>query len=331
MSEKNGKKKLRLFGIPAILPFVKELRGKLALMAVCSLLGTALDVLTPVYQRYALDEMVGRSDLSRLPWFIAVYVISILACSVMNYISCTLATANEVRINARLRDRVFHHLQTLSFSFYNQNSVGVIHSRVMSDTSRIGTLFSWTLMESIFHLTYLVGAVLVMLVIDARLGLLVMSVLPVIFVLFSVFQSHLVRVNRQIRETNAQITGDFNEGITGAKTVKTLVIEEKLECEFVKGTSHMRERSVRAAQLRGLFSVTTNLASSCALAIVLWQGGLIAADQVGTYSMFMSYAQGMMEPVRWLIDAVSDLIMTRVNIERYTDLMATTSDVTDTP
>ena len=74
-----------------------------------------------------------------------------------------------------------------------------------------------------------------------------------------------------------------------------------------------------------------NLASSVALAIVLWKGGYIATEELGTFSVFMSYAQGMMEPLRWLVDIISDLITTQVNIERFTNLLAVKSDVVDTP
>ena len=150
-------------------------------------------------------------------------------------------------------------------------------------------------------------------------------------VLYSLFQKKLIFANRKIRELNSKITGDFNEGITGAKTIKTLVIEDKMAEDFVKDTSEMRKKSISAARLRGAFSITMNLASSLALAIVLWQGGFIDAKDVGTFSMFMSYAQGMMEPVRWIVDAISDVITTQVNIERLTRLLGTKSDVTDTP
>ena len=101
--------------------------------------------------------------------------------------------------------------------------------------------------------------------------------------------------------------------------------------DFVADTQEYKSQSIRAARLRGAFSVTMHLASSMALAIVLWQGGYIAAAEVGTFSMFMSYAQGMMEPVRWIVDAISDVITTQVNIERLTRLLNTKSDVTDTP
>ena len=93
----------------------------------------------------------------------------------------------------------------------------------------------------------------------------------------------------------------------------------------------MRSATVRGSRLRGLFAGTVNFASSVALAIVLWKGGYIAREQVGTFSIFMSYAQGMMEPLRWLVDILSDLFTTQVNIERFTNLLAVKSDVEDTP
>ena len=199
----------------------------------------------------------------------------------------------------------------------------------MSDTGRIGSLVSWTLMDSVWHGSYLIGSVAVMLFINARLAGMVLGILPLILILFSLFQGKLIRANRQIRELNSKITGDFNEGITGAKTIKTLVIEEKMGRDFLKDTAEMRRRGIHAARLRGLFALTMNLASSLALAIVLWKGGYIAESEVGTFSLFMSYAQGMMEPVRWIVDAISDVITTQVNIERLTRLLGTEPGVKD--
>ena len=199
----------------------------------------------------------------------------------------------------------------------------------MSDTGRIGSLVSWTLMDSVWHTSYLLGSIIVMLSINARLALMVMLILPLIVVLYSLFQGKLIRGNRQIRELNSKITGDFNEGITGAKTIKTLVIEEKMGRDFVADTREMRRRGIHVARLRGLFALTMHLASSLALAIVLWKGGYIAESEVGTFSLFMTYAQGMMEPVRWIVDAISDVITTQVNIERLTRLLGTVPDVRD--
>ncbi len=324
-----NKKGLPFFGIGRMLPFLKKYSKTLLVMVLCGLAGTLVDIAVPLFQRYSLNHFVGGGTLDTLWIFIALYFAAILFAAVANYISAMLATCVEVWLDRDLRNKAFEHLQTLSFSYFNRNSVGYIHARVISDTSKIGFLFSWSLMDCTWHMSYLVGAVVVMLVINARLALMVMTILPLIILLFSVFQSRLIRVNRQVREINSRITGNFNEGITGAKTIKTLVIEDTIEKGFVSETGNMRSTAIKAARLRGAFAATMNMASSVALAIVLWRGGYIAQSEVGTFSMFMSYAQGMMEPVRWIIDAISDLITTQVNIERYTRLLDTPADVND--
>lgn len=327
-AERSG---LPFFGIGKIIPYLARYKKRVYAMLFCGLLSSVVDIAQPILQRYSINHFIGGGTLDTLPWFIAIYFGTILLSAAANYISCTDATCLEVWIDRDLRNDAFAHLQTLSFSYFNQNSVGYIHARVISDSSRIGTLFSWSLIDGVWQMTYLVGAIVVMLIINAKLALMVLTIMPLIVLLFSIFQSRLVRVNREVREINSKITGNFNEGITGAKTIKTLVIEDKIHDGFVADTAAMRKKTVRAAHLRGLLASTMGFASSLALAIVLWRGGYIAVNEVGTFSMFMSYAQGMMEPVRWIIDSISDLITTQVNIERLSKLLETKSDVVDSP
>ncbi len=330
MKPSENKSSLKFFGIGKMLPFLKKYRGMMAVMVLCGMAGSVIDIGTPLLQRYALNHFVALGTLDTLVPFILVYVFAILFAGVSNYISALNSLYLEVRLDKDLRNAAFEHLQTLSFSYFNQNSVGYIHARVMSDTQRIGALFSWTIIDSVWQGAYVIGAVVAMLVVNARLALLVLAVLPLLVLLFSIFQKKLVSVNREIREINSKITSNFNEGITGAKTVKTLVIEDRIERDFRAETDNMLRRSIGAARLRGLFAVTMNFASSLALAIVLWRGGFIAKSEIGTFSMFMSYAQGMMEPIRWLVDAFSDFVTTQVNIERLTMLLETKPDVNDT-
>ena len=323
--------KVRFFGIGRILGRLQSYKLPLLIMLLTSAAGSVVDIGVPVFQRYALNHFVGLGTLQGLPVYLLVYVGVILLSAVLNYISCIYGMKIEVGVDMDLRNEAFSHLQTLSFSYYNQNSVGYIHARIMSDTSRIGELCSWTLLNGAWQGCYLLGAIAVMLFTNLRLALLVIAVLPFAVLLFSLFQRDLTRVNRQIREVNSRITGNFNEGITGARTVKSLVIEDRMERDFTADTEEMRRRSVRASRLRGLFSSTMHFASSLAIALVLWKGGYLAASQVGTFSMFMAYAQGMMEPVRWLVDAVGSLITTQVNIERFCSLLETEPDVKDSP
>ena len=325
----NQKTSLPFFGIPRLFPYIRKYRRTLLIMLICGLGGTGMDLAIPLLQRYALNRYVAERTLEGLPLYIVIYVAVLLFGAAVNYISTRGAMSTEVRVNRDLRSSAFDHLQKLSFSYFNQNAVGYIHSRVMSDTSRIGSLVSWTMMDGVWHTSYLIGSVTVMLLINARLALMVMLILPLIVILYSLFQGKLILANRQIRELNSKITGDFNEGITGAKTIKTLVIEDRMGRDFLADTAEMRKKGIHVARLRGMFAMTMNLASSLALAIVLWKGGYIAESEIGTFSLFMNYAQGMMEPVRWIVDAISDVITTQVNIERLTRLLGTVPDVKD--
>ena len=329
--ESNKPTHLKFFGIGKILPYLRKVRTPIFIMIFFGLTGSLTDIILPLFQRYALDHFIGLGTLDTIAIFLVLYVLTILAAAGSNYISCALATIIEMRVNRELRQTGFEHLQKLSFSYFNQNSVGYIHARLMSDTSRIGSLVSWTLVDCVWRISYLIGAIVVMIVLNPGLAAMVLSILPLLVVLFSIFQKKLIKVNREVREVNSRITSNFNEGITGAKTVKSLAVEEKMEKRFTEETQTMRKKTVQASKLRGLFAGTMNLASSVALAIVLWKGGYIAESEIGTFSVFMSYAQGMMEPLRWLVDIVSDLITTQVNIERFTNLLAVQSDVVDTP
>ena len=324
-------KHLKFFGIGKILPYLKHVRGQILVMVTLALISSLVDITIPQFQRYALDTFVGKGTMETIIPFLIAYVAVILLASVVNYISCAQATIVEMKVSQKLRQTAFRHLQTLSFSYFNQNSVGYIHARLMSDTGRIGGLVSWWLIDCTWRISYLAGAVIVMIRMNARLAMMVLTIVPLLVILFSIFQKKLEDVNREIREVNSKITGNFNEGIMGAKTIKSLAIEDKMEQRFNSETETMRRRSIRASRLRGLFAGTMNFASSVALAIVLWKGGYIALEEMGTFSVFMTYAQGMMEPLRWLVDIVSDLITTQVNIERFTNLLAVQSDVVDKP
>ncbi|HAS38508.1 MAG TPA: ABC transporter ATP-binding protein, partial [Ruminococcaceae bacterium] len=322
-------KKIRFFGIGRIIPYVKNFKREFVIMIVFSIIASGIEITFPQFHRYALDSFVGKGTLSHLGEFVVMYALAILLAGLFNYYANTTAAITEVRVHQKLRDVGFVHLQTLSFAYFNQNSVGYIHARLMSDTEKIGTLVSWTLINGIWYLAYLVGSAVMMLMMNVKLALLVLTILPVLMIIVGFFQKKLITANREVREINSRITGNFNEGIAGAKTIKSLAIEDKISENFVEETAKMKSKSIYISRLRGAFGAAMNFASSIALAVVLFKGGYLAEDEVGMFAAFMSYAQGMMEPVRWLVNVISELIAIRVNIERFTNLLEEQSDVKD--
>ena len=338
MAHKKDEKKeyvsLPYFGINKLLPYLRPYRGIIVSMVLLGLGGGLVDIILPLFQRYALDHFITRGTLTGLGSFVAVYIAVLAFQVIANTISAYQAGQVEMYVGRDMKRASFNHLQTLAFSYYNQNSVGYLHARVMSDTNRIGSLVSWGLMDGVWNLSYILGAVVVMLAVNLRLALWVLAIVPLTALAAAFFQKKLVGLNRRIREINSQITGEFNEGITGAKTTKTLVIEEKMEQDFSETTSRMKRVSVHATHYRAMFASMISFSASVALALVLWRGGIITLQgviEIGTLSVFMSYALGMMDPIQWVVRAISDLITVQVNVERFTRLMETKSDVRDTP
>ena len=334
MNEQKKTKGAKWFGIPNLVPYMRPY-GKLILwMVLMAFYGSAMDAVIPLFQQYAIDNYIANSTLAGLGWFIGAYVVIILTQTASNYISAFGACKLELSVGRDLKRESFNHLQTLSFSYFNQNSVGYVHARVMSDTDRIASTLAWSMAEGVWHSAYLVCAIVMMLILNWKMALCVLVIVPIVAISSMYFQKKLVFFHRQVREKNSRITGAFNEGITGATTTKTLVVEDKMEKEFDELTADMKKVSVRAMHFRAIFISTTTLAASLALALVLWRGGIVTREGVmliGTLTVFMNYAQGMMEPIQWLVQALSSLVNVQVNVERFTTLMETKSDVQDTP
>lgn len=334
--QKQKQVKLPWFGIPRLFPFMKPYRFIIVTMALLVLLNGIIDICLPLFQEYAINNFIGKNTLEGLGGFIALYVavilVQIISASYDAYQACQI----EMYVGRDLKRASFNHLQTLSFSYFNQNSVGYIHARVMSDTNRIGSILAWGLMDVVWNSSYLIGVIVVMFMMNWKLALWVVALTPIITLIAALFQGKLTVLNRRVREINSQITANFNEGITGAKTTKTLVIEDKMARDFGETTLDMKHTSIRTARYRATFISIVMFTASFAMALVLWRGGSLVMTsetlmQIGTLSVFMNYALGLMEPIQTLVRLISELINVQVNIERFTNLLATRSDVEDTP
>ena len=316
-----------------VIKYIKKYIPRIILMMTLGTLASLVDSIAPLFSRYALDHFVAGSTLEGLPRFIMVYVAILIFYVADNFLTTYMCGQVEMSVDRDLRNAAFDHLQELSFSYFNRNNVGYIHARIMSDTGKIGVMVAWRLMDVVWHGAYIIFVIIMMFILDWKLALCVSVLVPIVSVLVSYFQKRLVKLNREIREINSTITGDLNEGIIGAETVKTLAIEDKMYRGFEKDTGRMKQTSVHAAHYSSLFASSVTMMSTIALAVVLWRGGIITVEgvmKIGTLSVFLSYALGMMDPIQWIIMTVSEMITTKVNIERLTSLLETESDVRDT-
>ena len=332
MKEQERIRTLPWFGFVRLWPYVNQYRNKLAFAVVLGILASLIDACWPLFNRYALNHYVAENTLDTIWLFVILYIVLLVTQVVINFISTYRCSQIEMGINQDLRNASFNHLQTLSFSYFNQNNVGYVHARVMSDTGKIGEMVSWRLMDLVWNGSYLLFVVVIMLRTNAALALLVLITVPVAILFITWFQKRLVTLNRKVREINSEITSDFNEGITGAKSIRTLVIESVMKSDFEKDTDRMKHVSIKTMRYNAALISLLSLMSSTALAIVLYRGGALTRDGVmllGTLSVFMTYALNMMDPIQIIIETITALIGIQVNIERFAKLMETESEVAD--
>lgn len=333
MSEKDRKTKLPFFGIPSLWPWLKNYKMLALRMIILGLLVSMCDVIFPMFNRYAINHFLGNKTLDTIILFILSFLAVLICQGIMNYINVMDCSKMELYMNRDLRNSAFSHLQEVSLSYYNQNNVGYIHARVMSDSGKIGEMMAWRCMDVIWFGSYIIFALTVMLITNWKLALFIIALVPIAVIFIFIFQKKLLVLNHKVREMNARITAGINEGITGVKSIKTLSIEGKMTDEFADDTAQMYHRSVRTTHYSALFSSSVTLMSSVALAIVLWKGGELNQAklmEIGTLSIFMSYALGLLDPIQNMVNAISKMISIQVNIERYCNLMNTEGEVFDT-
>ena len=330
--EKKPASKVKFFGIGKILPFLAVHKKLYITMLLTVIPVMASSTMLPLFQKYAIDNFIAGKTFEGFGVFIALYIALIVFSCTMDFISCYNCSRLEMYLLRDMRRSAFNHLQTLSVSYYNTTGVGKIHSRVMSDTSNIGSTIAWGSYSAATNLIYVIVAVAVMFTLNPVLALCVIAFVPIYIPVMLFFHRKQTKLNRIVRETNSLITGGFNEGITGVETTKTLIVEDKLDSRFFKHTHDMKRQSSRLGHHRSLFYALTSFIASTAIAIILWYGGVITVKGVifiGTLSVFMTYAQGIVDGMTFVAEAMSDLVAIKVNIERYTALMETESDVRD--
>lgn len=317
-----------------MLPFFKPYKKYFAITIGLNLLLAGVDVLVPLFQSYAIDHFIAPDTLDGIGSFAGTYVAMILLQTIFVYVSVRAATIIEMNVGKDLKWAQFEHLQTLSFSYYNTTPVGYIHARVMSDTLRIAGMTAWGLVDMFWAFVYVVSVFGIIFLLNWKLALIIMLIVPCIALLTVYFQNKILHWNRKVRKINSQITNAYNEGITGVRTSKSMVIEEDNQENFRGITKQMHRASIHSAKLNAVYIPTILLFSSVASAIVLARGGYMVQEeliQLGTLSVFISYAVVIFEPIQQLARLLADLISCQANIERVTDLLEQEPNVCDSP
>ena len=295
---------------------------------------SGLDSFFTYLSKLIVDDGILAGDTAVLTRIAVVYGVLIVVQALGVFIFIFLAGILGERVRYDLRKTMFDHLQDLSFSYYDRTPLGWIMARVTSDSDRIAELVTWGLLDITWALMNIVTAFFFMLIIDWRMALIVLAIIPVLLVIAVQFKVRILVQYRQVRKINSKITGAYNEAISGVRVIKALCREEQNLREFEELSGQMYGASYRAAWLSALFLPIVQVISAVAVGAVVWFGGLQALQgemTVGGIQAFVSYIVFMLWPVQELARVYAEMQQAIASAERVFSLEDAVPEVTDQP
>ena len=291
------------------------------------------EAIFPIFYKFAIDSFAsGEVALDYLPYFIILISLNIIFVCFFCYMFFYMAGKIETTFSYDIRKICFEKLQNLSFSYYDVTPSGWIVARVSNDIARLAEIVSWAFVDVIYGIIGIIFMIVIMLTINVRLALIIIILMPILFIITYYLQNRVLFHSRKVRSINSKIVHGFSEGITGAKTTKTLRLEEDNYTNFKKETKNMYNASVKRGIVASLFNPLIFGFSGIASSLLLYFGGNMVLLQVlefGTLLMFVQYVTSLFSTMRPIAADICDLQMAQASGERIIGLIDTPLKIVD--
>lgn len=260
-------------------------------------------------------------------------VIRAVAILVNHYLTNALA----VKIMIDIRRDSFKKLQELTFSYYDKTPSGWLIARLQNDTSKISRILSWGLIRTIWVALELIFTLFTIFWMSWKLSLVILSTAPLIILIAPYFEKKLLSLSRKARNAYSRFVAWLAECITGAKTIKSLAIENTTFEESKKITEDIRAKRFRSQRMHSIFQPTVNFIAVLTTAIIIVFGPKVATDastgivDVVLLVMFIGYINNIYNPIQEFADIFGEIMDTQASVEKVMSIIKTKPEIIDRP
>jgi ABC-type multidrug transport system fused ATPase/permease subunit len=304
-------------------------------LSIFSLLAATATALAPPFlSKYAIDDGIQQHDLQKLWLIVAAFLLAGLANWGMSYVQTYLTGWVGERILADLRIMLFRHLQRLSLGFYERTRAGVIISRLTNDVEALDQLVTDGVTTLVQSTLTLVGTAILLFVLDWRLALATLAVIPIMSVGTILFRVRSSRAYAAVRERLGLLTATLAEDIAGMRMVQAFTREDRNVAHFREVAERYRESNLQTVVLNAVYFPFVDLLSSVALAVVLGYGGHLYFQgdvTLGTLFAFMLYVQNFFDPVQQLSQLYNTFLSATAALDKIMDVLDEEPEVLDKP
>ncbi|MBR4182531.1 MAG: ABC transporter ATP-binding protein [Lachnospiraceae bacterium] len=317
--------------------YYKPYLGTFALDMFFAFLASAISLIIPLVVRYITSEVPGMNPdeaVPRIMFIGAVLIILALVQFASNYFISNIGHVMGAKMEYNMRADIFSHYQKLSFSFYDEQKVGQLLSRITSDLFDITELLHHGPENIAISLIKIIGAFVILLNISGYLTLAAFVLLPFMFAFAFFMNKRMKRAFRQNRVKIAEINTQIEDNLSGIRVVKSFANEDIEREKFKVGNDGFLSAKKNSYFYMGFFHSGMTAFTMLINVVVIMAGGVLIAKDlivVSDFVTFLLYINVFTEPVRTLIDFTEQFQNGYSGFERFVEILNIEPDIQDKP
>lgn len=321
--------------------FVKPYHIQIIGTIVIGILKFAIPLITPLLIKYILDDIVGNEALSvdeKTTQLVVVMSIIAVVFLVLRppieYYRQYFAQWTASKILYDIRDRLFTHIQKLSFKYYSNTKAGEVISRVINDVEQTKTFVITGLMNLWLDMATIVIAVIIMLTMDVSLTIVSLVLFP--FYAFSIkyFFGNLRSLTRKRSQALAGVQSYLHERVQGMPVIKSFAIEDEEQKRFDEQNSNFLSKALEHTKWNAkAFAVVNTITDVAPLLVIGFSGYQVIRGElsIGEMAAFIAYIDRLYNPLRRMVNSSTTLTQSIASMDRVFEFMDEKYDIDDSP
>ncbi len=328
MAEKISGKAFDIKIFLRLMSFAKGYKLKFSIAAISTVSLAFVSAINPYIIGETVNDFVTNQDISNLVYYIKILLTIVFAEVLLQFMFIYFANWVGQHIIRDIRAKVFRNINSFKMSYFDTTSVGKLVTRVVSDIETIANFFTQGVFMIISDILKMLVVIVVMFVMNWKLALVALVVLPILVYATKVFQVAIKATFQDVRNEIANLNGFVQERVTGMKILQLFTRESTEYQNFKKINNNHKKAHIKTVWYYSIFFPIAEILSSFAIGLIVWFGGyqiLEGFTTLGAVIAFIKMSQMLFRPLRQIADKFNQLQMGIVSGERVFKIIDTKS------
>lgn len=317
-----------------LLVYLKPYKWRIAVAFVLMLAIAGFQILTPYLVKVAIDRYITQHDLAGLNRISMLFLLILLIGMLLAYLEVYILQMTGQRIMYDMRVQIFSHLQKLELSFFQKHPVGRLMTRVTNDVDVLNELFTSGVVSIFGDILTLSGIMIAMLIINFRLALVILSVVPLLFIATTLFRKKARAAYSEARYWLARMNSFLQEAISGMSTIQLFHRQQRMFQKFDRINFKHYSANQKSVLAYSVFYPVVEIIEAIAIALLVWYGGnraIAGFVTFGSLIAFIQYTQRFFQPIADLSEKYNILQSAMASSERIFNLLDTQEMISTPP